>query len=112
MHSCYKIAAVHSESLREGPRRPLGSAPEVAEPDDGGSSRSPFEHIVVDAALEEVCRQLAADTVQLQTDTYPAVDELLQVCLFCDLRHSESMLLLCRTVLNRSQPCVNRIHED
>jgi hypothetical protein len=63
---------------------------------DGTPSRSPFEHIVVDAALEEVCRRLAADAAQLQADTYPAIEDLLQVRLiFCV--HAQGLLRTCGT---------------
>ena len=44
--------------------------------DSGGAS--PFEHVLLDAALEEVCRRLAADAARLQTETHPAVEDLMQ----------------------------------
>jgi hypothetical protein len=75
------------DALPSAPRHGSASPPALGPPaqeHDGTPIRSPFEHIVVDAALEEVCRRLAADAAQLQADTYPAIEDLLQVRLiFC-----------------------------
>lgn len=69
-----------AQSLFPGPGPRAHSAPPEALEDTvlpGGGS--PFEHVVLDAALGEVCRRLAADAAELQADTYPAVEELMQV---------------------------------
>jgi hypothetical protein len=73
-------AAPAALPLPAGKDAPPMSAHELHGAGGGGggdaSAGSPFEHVLLDAALQEVCRGLCSETEALRVRAYPVVDDL------------------------------------
>jgi hypothetical protein len=63
---------------------------------------SPFEHILIDVALEAVCRSLRTDAAVLQTEVYPVVDWLTHEV-------TRESLMAVRALKNRHQSLTARV---